>query len=84
MQHLESILDTLDRLFPGFHTALDRADLTEARAAIDDVARRLERDIAREEALYQEDPLRADFMVTMPDPARRALEHPSNHKDTRT
>jgi hypothetical protein len=50
LEAIEAMLDTCDRLFPGFHTERDRADLTEARAALDDLARRLERDIAEDDA----------------------------------
>jgi hypothetical protein len=53
---LEAMLDTCDRLVPGFRTEADRADLTEARAARDDLARRLERDMAEDEAGVEEVP----------------------------
>jgi hypothetical protein len=50
LEALDVMLDTIDRLFPGFHTARDRADLTEARAALDDLARRLARARAEDDA----------------------------------
>jgi hypothetical protein len=52
---IEGMLDTIDHLFPGFHTACDRADLTEARGALDDLARRLERTLAADEATLEDD-----------------------------
>jgi hypothetical protein len=48
LQALDTMLDMLDRLLPGFHTTTDRADLTEARAALEDVHARLERQIAED------------------------------------
>jgi hypothetical protein len=48
LQALDTMLDMLDRVLPGFHTLPDHADLTEARAAIEDVRARLERQIAED------------------------------------
>lgn len=56
LRSLEAMLDTLDRLLPGLHTAIDRADLTEARIAMDDVARRLARSLERDAAGREEAP----------------------------
>lgn len=56
LTHLEHILILLDRMMPGFHTELDRSDLHEARFALDDVARRLARDIAKDEAYFEANP----------------------------
>jgi hypothetical protein len=53
---LEALLETLDRLLPGVHTAVDRADLHEAHIAIDDVARRLERSLEGDAAGLEEAP----------------------------
>ena len=47
LQMLDTMLDMLDRLLPGCST-IDRADLTEARAALEDVQARLERQIMEE------------------------------------
>lgn len=55
LQALETIVSTLDRLLPGFHTTNDRADLTEARASLEDVARRLEAEIAQEQTRAEEE-----------------------------
>jgi hypothetical protein len=52
--HLYSLIDILGRLIPGFHTLEDRAALAQARAALEAVAARLGRDIAREDALVEE------------------------------
>jgi hypothetical protein len=52
---LETILDMLERLLPGFHTLPDHADLTEARAAIQDVHARLERELMADSTLRRED-----------------------------
>jgi hypothetical protein len=56
LEALDGMLDTIDRLFPGFPTARDRADLTEARAALDDLARRLERAMAEGDARVEKTP----------------------------
>jgi len=54
LEALEAMLGTIDRLFPGFRTEADRADLTEARAALDDLARRLEHSMAEDEATLED------------------------------
>lgn len=56
LQHLDRVLDTLERLLPGFHTADDHAALTEARLALADVAQRLADDLARDDARVKETP----------------------------
>ena len=43
VQLLDLMLDMLGLLFPDFHAPIDRADLTEARIALEDVRARLER-----------------------------------------
>ena len=53
---LETILDMLELLLPGFHTLPDHADLTEARAAIADVHARLALEIADNERLLEDAP----------------------------
>ena len=45
LAHLESILGSLDHLAPYFSTLDDRANLVEARAALEDLAGRLEQEI---------------------------------------
>ena len=52
LQMLDTMLDMLDRLLPGCST-IDRADLTEARAALEDVQARLERQIIKSSGILQ-------------------------------
>jgi hypothetical protein len=51
---LYDILALLHRLEPGFHTREDCADLGEAHWALSDVAKRLEAQIARNQAEEKE------------------------------
>ena len=44
-QVLDLMLDMLGLLLPSFPAAIDRADLTEARIALEDVRARLERQL---------------------------------------
>ena len=48
LRSMETILDMLEILLPGFRSTIDHADLTEARAAIQDVHARLARQIAED------------------------------------
>jgi hypothetical protein len=47
LENLEVILYRLTRLREAFHDRLNRADLAEAQACLEDVAGRLREDIAR-------------------------------------
>lgn len=48
VQILDLMLDMLGLLLPTFPATIDRADLTEARIALEDVRARLERQLGEE------------------------------------
>ena len=50
LELLDAILGHLARLRVAFHDPLNRADITEAQACLEDVALRLREDIAPKEA----------------------------------
>lgn len=60
---LDAILGHLARLRAAFHDPLNRADLTEAQACLEDVALRLQEDVAQAGRQAQETPQ----TVTCPD-----------------
>ena len=53
---LETVLDRLARLRAVFHDPLNRADITEAQACLEDVALRLREDIAQMDSGLEDAP----------------------------